>query len=112
VLEVFALFTAISEHIYKPLTEYTGTISPAEFLALEPLRKVSRRLEAKYLREIDSSHHHKFSFNFAPEELLAIYICIQPKPTEPVLQVILGKLQQKALNFDHRIDLNPKYLKR
>jgi hypothetical protein len=113
VLEVFSLFSAISEHLYKPLTERSAPITPAEFLALEPLRKVSRRLEAKYLREIDSSQHHKFLFNFAPEELLAIYICIKPKPEDhPMLQVIIGKLQQKALNFDHRIELNPKSLRR
>ncbi len=105
-LEVLALYNAISAHIFKPLRS-DRKVSLAEFLSAEPLRRVAGRLHTKYLKE----QHHKsiqFSFSFAPQELLAIHHCIRNTKQDHFLQMILGKVQQKALNFEDNIELNLK----
>lgn len=104
-LEVYALYKAVSAFVYTPLTS-DRKVTPAAFLAAEPLRKLAGRLHTKYINEQANSRAHQFAFTFSPQELVAIYTCVHNPGGEPVLAVVLDKVQRKVLNFDNHIELN------
>lgn len=102
--EVYALYEAISAFLFRPLKS-DCKVSPLEFLAGDPLKKVAGRLYRKYLKEESLQKWRTFSFQFSPQELLAIYLCIRNYLADPFLDVMLGKIQQRSLNLSNQIKL-------
>ena len=111
VSEIYALNEAIGRLLFRPL-RCDDKISPAEFLSLEPLKKLSTRLNTKWMQETTREKKRmQFSFTFSPQEVLAIWLCIRNYKSDPFLDVVLGKVQQRSLNLDSLVELNHKSLK-
>ena len=86
-------------------------LSAAEYLAIDYLRKLASRLYTKYRNEAMNNRSRQFEFTFSPQEVLAITLCIRNYKQDLVLDVILGKVQQRSLNLENYIELNHKSLK-
>ncbi|QHL87438.1 hypothetical protein GU926_08305 [Nibribacter ruber] len=97
-LEAMALALAIHEFIIYTTQE--RQLTQEEALALKPLAKVCKRLTARASTEAMKPKPSPFKFNFKWDELLAVQLCISINTCNQVLQVILGKVQQKAINLN------------
>ena len=104
-LEIYALYCSIQDYFFLPIGS-DSKITVAEALAIEPLRKLASRLHTRFLSTFHKPTKYRFGFSFSPQELLAIHVCIRNTKAEPLLQVILGKVDQKALNLDNQVKLN------
>ncbi|MFC6999573.1 hypothetical protein [Rufibacter roseus] len=96
-LEAEALAMAIYEFIVQaPKRKH---VPLEEILSLTPLARLNRRLVSRANSERLKPKPKPFVFKLSPEELLSVRRCIQCQAHELKLQVVLGKIQQKALNF-------------
>jgi hypothetical protein len=103
--EVYMLYETINQFLFKPLRSDRKVIAE-EFLSIDPLRKLATRLYTKYQREAQSHKARQFSFTFSPQEVLAITICIRNYKQSQILDVILGKVQQRSLNLESYVELS------
>lgn len=97
-LEAQELALAIHEFIIY--TPQHRKLTQEEALALAPLARVGKRLTIRADLEGTKAKPRSFKFNFKWDELLAVQSCIPLATANLVLQVVLGKIQQKAINLN------------